>query len=136
MTAEASFIVPMALCLVVFVLYLAFYMYDRCAVEQDAYIHAYQKSIERGHTQHREGDLSESRRSTFLLASFSEKLETGLTVRCRVRAELAATVFRGYFLMPEGWGIDTAQQARKSDPPHSFRRARRIAALLRMAQED
>jgi len=103
-------------------------------MEQDAYLHAYQKSIERGHTRRPEGSLADSSRSTFFLSSRSEKLEAGGFVTCTVQARFAAEVFRGYFLMPEGWEIGIREAARKTDPPHSFRKVRRIAALLRIAQ--
>lgn len=136
MTVEAAFLMPMALCLVVFVLYLGFFLYDRCTLEQDAYLHAYQKSIERGHTARPEGSLADSCRSTFLLSSRGEELKGGGTVTCTVHAQLGAEVFQGYFLMPKGWEIDVRESARQTDPPHSFRRVRRIAALLRMAQEQ
>ncbi len=135
MTVEASLLMPMVLCVLVFVLYLSFYLYDRCTLEQDAYLHAYQKSIERGHTERREGSLSEIRRSTFLLSEQEEKLEQGGTVRCTVRARLGASVFRGALFMPDIWEIAVCEQARTTDPPASFRRARRLAALARMLRD-
>ena len=35
MTVEASFVVPMAVCLIVLVIYLSFYMYNKCLLAQD-----------------------------------------------------------------------------------------------------
>ena len=35
MTVEASFVIPMALCLIVLTIYLSFYMYNKCVLTQD-----------------------------------------------------------------------------------------------------
>lgn len=44
-TVEASFVVPMALLVVVFILQISFYMYGRCIAVQDSYLIAFKGSI-------------------------------------------------------------------------------------------
>ena len=44
MTVEAAFIIPAAFALVVSLLYLSFYMYDRCLLDQDLYMACFRQS--------------------------------------------------------------------------------------------
>ena len=44
-TVEASMIVPLVIVLIAFILYLTFYLYDRCIVTQDAYILAFRGTL-------------------------------------------------------------------------------------------
>lgn len=51
MTIEASLLMPMLLCSIIFTMYTGMYLYDNCVIQQSAYIAAL-----RGANQTREGD--------------------------------------------------------------------------------
>ena len=45
MTLEASFIVPMIICVFALLIYFSYYLYGRCILSQDAYILAFRASV-------------------------------------------------------------------------------------------
>ena len=47
-TVEAALIIPIVLCIFVMIIYLSFYLYDRCVMSQDWYVLSYRQSIEKG----------------------------------------------------------------------------------------
>ena len=47
-TVEAAVIVPIVLFLFVMIIYMSFYLYDRCVMTQDFYILSYRQSLEKG----------------------------------------------------------------------------------------
>ena len=47
-TVEAALIVPVVVCIFVMIIYLSFYLYDRCVLTQDCYVLSYRQSIEKG----------------------------------------------------------------------------------------
>lgn len=48
-TVEASMIVPLIICLISFIFYLTFYLYNQCIVSQDAYLLAFRGSACNGY---------------------------------------------------------------------------------------
>ena len=48
LTLEAAMVFPIVFALVIMLLYLTFYLYDRCRMTQDLYTAAYRVSIQRG----------------------------------------------------------------------------------------
>jgi hypothetical protein len=135
MTVEASLVLPMVLCVMVVLLYLGFFLYDRCAMEQDAYLHAYQESVARRPGAGKEGSLRTAERSLILADDRTEQVEKRAAVICTVTADLETGIFAGSPLMPEDWRLGAREKARVTDPPHSFRRYRRIRAILAAAAE-
>ena len=47
MTVEASFIVPMVICVFALIIYCTNYVYARCVLAQDSYILAFRASMEK-----------------------------------------------------------------------------------------
>ena len=109
MTLEAAMVFPAVFALIIMLLYATFFLYDKCRMTQDLYTAAYRQSIARSANA---GETKIDTSGYFMLLSRSRE-GTG-----------------------EGsgvWEIKVAMEARKTDPPQSFRRYRRIAAIARQA---
>lgn len=137
MTVEAAMIVPAVFILVVMLLYLMFYMYDRCIMTQDLYTAAYRRSIERGRSKvgatQQAGDTQVDTSRYFMLSSCSCSVQGGSRVKGSGEASMnvpGAAAFPGV----EGtWGFRVLMEARKTDPPLAFRKYRRVMAIARQA---
>ena len=137
MTVEAAMIVPAVFILVVMLLYLMFYMYDRCIMTQDLYTAAYRRSIERGRSKagatQQAGDTQVDTSRYFMLSSCSCSVQGGSRVKGSGEASMnvpGAAAFPG---VQERWGFRVLMEARKTDPPLAFRKYRRVMALARQA---
>ena len=142
MTVEAAMIVPAVFILVVMLLYLMFYMYDRCIMTQDLYTAAYRRSIERGRSKagasqggasQQTGDTQVDTSRYFMLSSCSCSVQGGSRVKGSGEASMnvpGAAAFPG---VQERWGFRVLMAARKTDPPLAFRKYRRVMALARQA---
>lgn len=134
-TVEASFIIPMVLVIFVLILYLGFFLYDRCLFSQDAYLLCFRGSILKEEEEIEEKVASmraeQFGRKYFALDSQeSEVSEDGKWIVMEGEASLAPAVFGRAALMPEGvWRISYRGKARKTDPVYQFRRYRRIRYL-------
>ena len=132
MTVEASFIIPMVLCVIVIMIYTAFYLYDRCLFHQDAYLLCYRESIckEKEAPQNK---IAADRAKTFGNKYFAlSSVETaakveGHTIALTGTGKVRPAVFGQYFLMPKSiWTIRFAGAADVTDPPLKIRRFRRL----------
>lgn len=137
MTVEAAMIVPAVFILVVMLLYLMFYMYDRCIMTQDLYTAAYRRSIERGRSKggatQQAGDTQVDTSRYFMLSSCSCSVQGGSRVKGSGEASMnvpGAAAFPG---VQERWGFRVLMEARKTDPPLAFRKYRRVMAIARQA---
>ncbi len=132
MTVEASFIVTWTVFLFVFLIYLAFYSYDKCVLFQDAYAVCFRGSIQK-----REGDVV-SYISAHLKEQFGDKYfavsevygsvdrngnAADVTGECQVKVPI-----RGEFTMHgrSEWQIRTRARAQIINPTHMIRKERRI----------
>lgn len=136
MTVEAALVLPVVLCAMVVLIYLGFFLYDRCAMEQDAYLHAQQEAVARGRTGWKEDSLRHVCRTILLAEERTEQVQKGASVTCSVTAQLVTGVFSGSALMPDDWRLCAVERARTTDPPRSFRRYRRIRAVLAAAASE
>lgn len=121
-TVEAAFIVPMTIMVIVLFIYLAFFMYDRCALDQDSYILSYRESVRRG-TEPTDAQ-SVLGQKYFMVKGFQAAFSGTSEISYQGEARLASAAGR------EDSVIRFGQKARKSDPPKSFRRFRRTAEVL------
>lgn len=121
-TVEAACIVPMTIVIIAMFIYLAFFMYDRCALDQDSYVLSYRESVRRG------GESTDTRsvlgQKYFMVRGFSAGFSGGSDISFEGEAKLATMSGRGNSVIRFG------QKARKSDPPKSFRRFRRSAEIV------
>ena len=47
-TVEAALVMPVVLAIIVMIIYMSFYLYDRCVMQQDCCVLSYRQSIEKG----------------------------------------------------------------------------------------
>lgn len=127
-TVEAAFVVPMALFAVVMVVYLSFYMYDRCVLEQDCYVLSYRQSIEKGGAQRAGGDAfhAQTGEKLFMLTGLEPGLSEGGTVRVYGNASMDPPLALFDAFREGRWVLSADADARKTDPPKAYRRVRRI----------
>ena len=131
-TVEAALVMPVVLCVIVMILYLSFYLYDRCILAQDLYILSYRQSIEKGSAE-RAGSRAAQEAlygRVFMLAGLETEVSAGTSVRVRGNASMTAPVFGLAFFDGQGrWGLAVEEKAKKTDPPKDFRRVRRLLYL-------
>ncbi len=144
MTVEASFIMPMVLCIFVVVIYTSFYLYDRCVFQQDAYILCLRESIRRqeGAPAVDSERLKSSAKSQFGNKYFAvrslEISTSGEGKNCvfEGKALVLPTSFGSDSLMPKKiWSVQFRARKRKSDPPWSIRSLRRKSHVLKSGAE-
>ena len=109
LTLEAAMVFPIVFALVIMLLYLTFYLYDRCRMTQDLYTAAYRVSIQRGKGSRDNEGVDTS--GYFMLNGCTAEVSGGR----------------------EGWNLSGSMKARKTDPPFSFRRYRRVMAIAQEA---
>ena len=135
-TVEASLVIPVVLCVILMLMYLSFYLYDRCILAQDCYVLSYRQSIEKGDADRAgEGAAREQfGQKLFML----HKLETGYSgggaIRVHASAAMEAPVFLPDFLRGQRkWSLAAEEKARKTDPPKDYRRVRRLLNIAAAA---
>ncbi len=140
-TVEASFIIHMVLVIFVLLIYLSFYLYDRCLIAQDAYILCFRSSILKEEQDKTQAVLA-GREKQYGTKYFAVKNSTGnasmngkwLEMQGEIR--IFPSVFQRHFLMPsEGWQIGYKAKAKETDPVKGFRRFTRIQAIVKKAVE-
>ena len=136
MTVEASFIVSWTVFVFVFLIYLAFYSYDKCVLFQDAYAVCFRGSIQK------DDDNVVSYINAHIQEQFGKKYfgtgevhgsvdrnghVTSVTGECQVRVPI-----RSLFTMydKEGWKIRTQARAQIINPTHIIRKSRGVENLF------
>lgn len=132
MTLEAAMIFPAVFALVIMLLYVTFFLYDKCRMTQDLYTAAYRQSIVRGKSAQ---DTRVDTSGFFMLNSCSAKTEGGSEITASARGDMAPALLTGTGDGGAAWELSVTMKARKTDPPQSFRRFRRIAAIAKQALE-
>ena len=129
MTLEAAMVFPAAFALVIMLLYVTFFLYDKCRMTQDLYTAAYRQSIERGESA---PDIKIDTSGYFMLGSCSAQVSGGSEICAEATGDMAPAFPAG----EEGrntWELKVSMKARKNDPPRSFRRFRRLKAIAEQA---
>ncbi len=140
MTVEASLLMPMVLCLFVILIYVSFYLYDRCVFQQDAYILCLRESIQKDEgapsvdaKRLQSGAASQFGNKYFAVSSL--KTDAYAEGNCCVfegTARILPTSFGSYFLMPKDiWSANFHAEKRKTDPAWSIRSLRRKSHILK-----
>ena len=133
MTLEAAMIFPAVFALVIMVLYATFFLYDKCRMTQDLYTAAYRQSIARGDST---PDVKIDTSNYFMLSSCSAETGGGSDITASVTGEMAPALLTETGDEGAVWELKVTMKARKTDPPRSFRRFRRIAAIAQQAVGD
>lgn len=129
---EAALIMPVVVCILVMIIYMACYLYDRCVLAQDSYVLSYRQSIQKGKADrvsaeeiHRQ--LGEK---LFMLSGLDTAASSGREIRVKCSGEMEPPLFGlPVFDGERTWRLDSEKKARKTDPPRDYRRVRRILNL-------
>ena len=136
-TMEAAVIVPVVLFLFVMIIYLSFYLYDRCVMTQDFYILSYRQSLEKGAADR--SSTGEIHKQTgdklFMLSGFDASSSSGGTIRVTGQAQMKPPLpgAGSFFPLERDWTLSAEGQARRTDPPKDYRKVRRIMNLSKNA---
>lgn len=136
MTVEASFIITWTVFIFVFLIYLAFYSYDKCVLFQDAYTVCFRGSIQKEETNivpyisaHMQEQFGKKYFATGEVHGSVDRRGnvTDVTGECQVKVPI-----RAVFTMhnEEGWQIRTRARAQIINPTHIIRRSRWIGNMV------
>lgn len=141
MTLEAAFIIPWVIFIFVFLIYAAFYLYDKCVLFQDAYTVCFRASIQKeengisdylsSHMESRFGRKYFGVGTVEKRAEWSDK-EVSVYGACSVKIPF------GHFLTmagKSGWQIQTQAKAQIMNPVKIIRRCRMAENVVRYIQE-
>lgn len=135
-TVEAALIIPVVLCVFVMIIYLSFYLYDRCVMSQGCYVLSYRQSIEKGDAD-RAGQSAAAAwigQKLFMLSRMETASSRGTRISVKVNAAMAPPLFGlDFFNENRYWILSVQEKARKTDPPKDYRRVRRILHLASYA---
>ena len=126
MTLEAAMVFPAAFALVIMLLYVTFFLYDKCRMTQDLYTAAYRQSIVRGEAA---PDTSIDTSGFFMLGNCSAQVGGGSEISASASGDMAPALLTGAQEGQSIWKLTVTMKARKTDPPRSFRRFRRVMAV-------
>ena len=126
MTLEAAMVFPAAFALVIMLLYVTFFLYDKCRMTQDLYTAAYRQSIVRGEAA---PDTSIDTSGFFMLGNCSAQVGGGSEISASAGGDMAPALLTGAEEGQSIWNLTVTMKARKTDPPRSFRRFRRVMAV-------
>ena len=126
MTLEAAMVFPAAFALVIMLLYVTFFLYDKCRMTQDLYTAAYRQSIVRGEAA---PDTSIDTSGFFMLGNCSAQVGGGSEISASASGDMAPALLTGAEEGQSIWKLTVTMKARKTDPPRSFRRFRRVMAV-------
>lgn len=138
-TVEAALVMPVVLCILVMVIYLSFYLYDRCVMAQDCYVLSYRQSIEKGKADRisQEKIRSQYGNKLFMLSALETGSSSGGTICVRSNARMSPPLFGlPVFEQEREWDLGVERKAKKTDPPKDFRRVRRTLFLASKVLPD
>jgi len=138
-TVEAAFVIPMALGVMIFIIYLSFYLYGRCILSQDCYILSFRaskitKEMETTPSKYI-SDKSNMQLGQRYFGSNKpdiETIENGKDIMVTAQNSSHHRAMGSYFIMPSGnWGYEAVGKAQKIDPPGDIRTVIRIWDLYK-----
>lgn len=135
-TVEAALVIPIALSILVMIIYMSFYLYDRCVMAQDCYVLSYRQSIEKGNADRagQEKIREQLGGKLFMLSGMDAGSSAGGTIRVKTEAAMDPPLFGlPVFEEENHWKIAVERKARKTDPPRDYRRVRRLLYLASKA---
>ena len=131
-TVEAALVIPIVLGILVMIIYLSFYLYDRCVMAQDCYVLSYRQSIEKGNADRagQEKIREQLAGKLFMLSGMDAGSSAGGTIRVKTEGQMDPPLFGlPVFEEENHWKIAVERKARKTDPPRDYRRVRRLLCL-------
>lgn len=137
MTVEASFIIPMVICVFILIIYFTNYVYARCILSQDSYILAFRAAASTESGKSMETVVYEKARTVAGKKYFgnTEPVFLGkskgkeIVVTGKTTTKHAA--MGGYFLKPQkGWSLETSAKATKREYAKHIRTVKRVRDIV------
>ena len=135
MTLEASLIIPMVICVIVMLIWGAYYMYNRAILSQDCYVLAFRASVKAdakrkvAPAEYVSEKASEQAGAKYFGATkpeFSAEA-SGKEVKVRGTTRIRNSAMGSYFLkIKSGWELEAALKAKIRNDPGHIRRIKRI----------
>ena len=134
MTVEASFIVPMAICVCVLIIYFSNYVYGRCVLAQDSYILAFRASMDKEappeNVVAQKSAAVSGKKYYGNSKPVFECSTSGKEIEVTGKTETKHSAMGRYFLKPKGsWKLQSRQYAKKRDYSGHIRTIKRIRDL-------
>lgn len=131
MTVEASFIVPMVLCVLVLTIYFTNYVYARCVLAQDSYILAFRASMsdngDASSIVQEKGQIVAGKKYFGNTTPTFEGKSVGKEITVTGKTSTKHAAMGNYFLKPkEGWGLETTATAKKRRYEDHIRTVKRV----------
>ena len=137
MTIEASFVIPMVICIFMLIIYFSNYLYTSCILCQDSYILAFRAAGKITEGQSPENYVDENKDIVSGKKYFgSTKPEikasvSGKKVIVSGKSDVFHGAMGGYFLKPKsGWAIKTSEYAIKKDYSGHVRTIKRLKDII------
>ena len=128
----------MALCVIVLLIYFAFFLYGKCLLTQDTYILAFRATVQgseewednpAGFVADRAGDVLSNKYFGNRMPRVTTT-RAGKTVIVTGRSEARHSAMGRYFLKPkEGWDYEVSSRATKRENPKHIRTLKRLKDL-------
>ena len=135
MTLEATFIVPMIICVFALLIYFTYYLYGRCILSQDSYILAFRASVAdtevygddpAGYVDSKVPVVAGKKYFGSSFPRFETSVD-GKTIRVHGRSEAKHSAMGRYFLKPrDGWEYEAAGRAKRFEYVKHIRRLTRL----------
>lgn len=136
LTVEASFLVPMAFFLLVFIIHMSFYLYGRCILTQDTYLLAFRASILK-EGEDRAGYVSETAPAQFKERYFGNTAPevSASTTEKAVYVKAETSALRKAFDLADtaAWDTQGSTKAAILNAPAHIRRVKRLKDLAEFA---
>ncbi len=135
MTLEAALIMPLVFCVIVLLLYFAYYLYGRCILSQDAYILAFRASVEKNECYKENSkayvmDKAEEKAGRKYFGSVAPKFDAvpyGSEIEVKGHGVTRHAAMGSYFLKPQnGWDYEGSARAKRRDYSGHIRRCMRL----------
>ena len=135
MTIEATFVVPVAICVITLILYFSLYLYGRCVLSQDAYILAFRASMEKAeefkddpkaYVLEKATEKAGKKYFGSYFPSFEAEVR-GKEITVRGHSEKKHRAMGDFFLKPKsGWDYEAFGRAKKYEYSKHARRCMRL----------
>ena len=141
MTLEAVFIIPWTVFLFVFLIYAAFYLYDKCVLFQDAYTVCFRASVqkeENGVADYLSSYMETQFGKKYFGTGKIEKSAQQSDKEVRVRGACSVKVpFLHFLTMTQagGWQIQTEAKAQIINPTDVIRKCRMVENVVHFIHE-
>ena len=137
MTLEASFIVPMVICVFALLIYFSYYLYGRCILSQDAYILAFRAGVADEEIYGSPENYVYEKSSQVVGKKYFgstnptfEAASSGKEIRVHGYSKARHSAMGRYFLKPQsGWEYEAAGRAKRFDYAEHIRKFTRLRDL-------